>query len=239
MFEFWTGSETLPISGFLIRAVIVYLYIFILVKIIGQRSMNAIEPLDFIFGVVIGDILGEPLADGEAPLAGPFSAAALVATLHVSLTLVALRAPRLRRVLEDEPIILMRHGVILHEQLKKARITLESFMMDLRLKSATDLNEVEYAILEMNGDISVIKKSAYDSVTPNDLQMSTPSKGYPSVLIEDGHIIDANVKKFGTVDWLRTEIHKHGYANPKEIFCMTIDEIGNIFISPKEKKKTN
>ncbi|WP_100372989.1 DUF421 domain-containing protein [Bacillus sp. FJAT-45037] len=234
--EIWSGSETLPIIGFLIRAGIVYLYIFLIVKIVGQRSMGSIDALDFIFGVVIGDILGEPLTDGSLPLAGPVVAAATIAGLHLSLSFIALKTPRFRRVIEDEPIILLRNGVILHEQLRRVKITLESFMMDMRLNGAIDLNEVDYAVLEMNGQISVIKKSAHDSATPNDLQIKAPNKGYPSVIIEDGHIIEANLKNVGTLDWLHNLIHKHGYANPKEIFVLTIDEAGNVYISPKHTK---
>ncbi|TWI59275.1 DUF421 domain-containing protein [Halalkalibacter nanhaiisediminis] len=236
MFDFWNGSDILPVYGFLIRAAIVYIYIFLIVKVLGQRSTGSIDALDFIFGVVIGDILGEPLTDGELPLAGPISAAALIAGFHLSLSFVALKMPRFRRVLEDEPIILMKHGVILHEELRKAKITLESFLMDLRLNSASDLSEIDYAVLEMNGSISVIKKSKYDSATVSDLNKNVPSKGYPSVLIEDGRIIEANVNKVGNLDWLREQIHKHGYANPLEIFVMTIDESGKTFISPKTRK---
>ncbi len=148
---------------------------------------------------------------------------------------MALKTPRFRRVLEDEPIILMKHGMILHDELRKAKITLESFLMDMRLNSTSDLSEIDYAILEMNGSISVIKKSIYEGVTLKDFNMDTPSKGYPSVLIEDGKIIEANVKKVGTLDWLRELVQKHGYASPLDIFVMTIDESGKIFISPKAK----
>ncbi|MFC0560424.1 DUF421 domain-containing protein [Halalkalibacter alkalisediminis] len=233
MFDFWQGAEGLPVYGYMIRAVIVYLYIFLIVKVLGQRSMSSIDALDFIFGVVIGDILGEPLTDGELPLAGPAAAAAMTAALHYSLSVIALKTPRFRRVIEDEPIILMKHGKILHKELRKAKITLEAFLMDLRQNNAYDLSEVDYAILEMNGAISVIKKSNYESVTLNDLEKNVPSKGYTSVLIEDGRIIEANVKKFGTLDWLREQIQIKGFANPKEIFVMTIDESGQIYVSPK------
>ena len=212
LFDFWQGAESLPFLGFILRAAIVYLYIFLIVKILGQRSMSSIDALDFIFGVVIGDILGEPLSDGQIPLTGPVVAAAVIASLHLSFSYLALKTPRFRRVIEDEPIILMRHGTILHNELRKAKITLEAFMMDMRLNNISDLNEVDYAVLEMNGSISVIKKSIYDTVTLSDIQKTVPSKGYNSVLIEDGQIIDANVEKFGTLDWLRQLIHDHGYA---------------------------
>ncbi|OLO40366.1 DUF421 domain-containing protein [Alkalihalophilus pseudofirmus] len=235
MFEFWTGAPDLPVYGFLIRALIVYVYVFIMVKLLGQRSMNSINPIDFIFGVIIGDIVGEPLSSGDLPLGGPLAAAALIAGLHLALSVLALHTPRFRRVIEDEPIILVRHGKILKKEMKKAKVTIESLLMDLRLLEA-DLKEVDYAILEANGQISVIKQSQYQSVTAQDMSLSTNPKGYPTVLIEDGNIILANVKKVGTVEWLREQVTKHGYGSYKDIFLMTMDEGGQIYISPQENQ---
>ena len=235
MFEFWSGSPDLPIYGFLIRALIIYIYVFLIVKILGQRSMNTISPIDFIFGVIIGDVLGEPLASGETPLGGPIAAAALITGIHVSLALIALKTPRFRRVIEDEPLILIKNGHILNKELKKAKITMESLLMDLRLQSAADFTEIDYAILESNGQISVIKKSQYDSLTPSDMGQSPPPKGYPTVLIEDGRIIHANLKNVGTLDWLKEQIIKLGYKNHSEIFLLTMDQGGKFYVSAKSK----
>ncbi len=234
--EFWSGAENLPVYGYMIRAIIVYVYILLIVKVVGQRSLGSIDALDFIFGIVIGDILGNPLTDGEVPMSGPIVSATIIAGLHLSLSYIALYTPRFRRVIEDEPIILMKHGRILHDQLRKTKMTLESFLMGLRLNNTSDINEIDYAILEMNGDISVIKKSKYDPVTLNDLNQTAASKGYTSVLIEDGRVIEANVKKVGTLEWLDEQVKKKGYKNAKEIFLMTINEAGNIYISPKIKR---
>lgn len=237
MFDFWTGAEQLPIYGFLIRAVIVYLYVFILIKILGQRSMGTINPLDFLFGVVIGDIVGEPLSSGELPLAGPLSAAALIAGIHYALNIIALKTPRFRRVIEDEPIVLIEKGKILHKEMKKAMVTTESLLMDLRLRDAIDLSEVDYAILESNGQISVIKKSQYQSLTPTDMQMTSPPKGYPTVLILDGHIVEGNLKKVGTRSWLRDQLQKQGIKDVKDCFLMTIDQGGNIYTSKMNNRE--
>lgn len=234
MSNLWFGSEHLPIYGYILRACIVYVYIFLMIKLLGQRTMGAIHPLDFIFGVIIGDVVGQPLVDGATSMAGPFTAAAIIAGLHLSLSLVALKTPRFRRIIEDEPLILMENGKILNKQLKKAKVTLESFIMDLRLREAVDLNEVDYAILESNGQISVIKKAQYQSVTPFDLDISAEPKGYPTVLIADGQIIHANVKKITTLEWLEEEVKKHGFQDHKEIFILTIDQSGAVYVSGKE-----
>ncbi|WP_096199618.1 DUF421 domain-containing protein [Bacillus sp. FJAT-45350] len=233
MFEFWTGAEDFPLYGFFIRAVIVYLYIFITVKVIGQRSMGTIDPLDFIFGVIIGDILGEPLHTGDLPLTGALISATVISTLHWGLCILALYTPRFRRVIEDEPIVLIEKGEILEKELKKAKITTESLMMDMRLKDASDLNEVDYAVLEMNGQISVIKKSKNQSLTPSDMKIPTPPKGYPTVLIQDGHIIEANLNKVGTLEWLQEQVMKLGCRNATEVFLLTMDEGGQMYISRK------
>ncbi|GAF66788.1 hypothetical protein BTS2_3692 [Bacillus sp. TS-2] len=237
MLDFWTGNQALPIYGFFIRAIIIYLYIFMIVKILGQRSMGSIDPLDFIFGVVIGDILGEPLTDGELPLTGPFAAAATIGCIHLSLSFIALKTPRFRRVIENEPLIIMKHGIILHEQLKKSKVTLESLLMGLRLNNVSDLTEVDYAIIEMNGQISVIKKDQYNPVTLNDMKQEKASSGYPKILIEDGMLVMRNIEKITTVEHVKEILHKKGYTY-RDIFMMSMNEAGQVYISPK-KSATN
>ncbi|WP_416150661.1 DUF421 domain-containing protein [Salipaludibacillus sp. HK11] len=233
MFDFWGGAEDLPIYGFLIRAAIVYVYVFILIKVLGQRSMTAVNPIDFLFGVIIGDVVGEPLADGEAPLAGPLAAASLIGGVHLGLSYVALKLPRFRRIIEDEPLVLMEKGKILHNEMAKAKVTVEALLMDLRLNSAIDLSEVDYAVLEANGQISVIKKSQYDSLTPNDVNQPTANKGYPTVLIQDGRYIDANIQKVASRKWVDNQIIQNGMKDVKEVFLMTLDGTGSIYFSEK------
>ncbi|MFA9557991.1 DUF421 domain-containing protein [Evansella sp. AB-rgal1] len=235
MFDFWTGAEDLPIYGFLVRATIIYTYVFLLVKILGQRSMGTISPIDFIFGVVIGDVIGEPLSSGDLPLAGPLAAASMIGFFHLALSYIALKTPRFRRVIEDEPLILMKDGKIMHKELTKAKVTIDSLLMDLRLQSASDFNEIDYAVLEANGQISVIKKSEFQSITPNDMNKSTNPKGYPTILIEDGRIIHANVKKVGSLQWLSNQMKKLGITDHKDVFLLSMDEGGQFYYSMKER----
>ncbi|ARK30539.1 YetF domain-containing protein [Halalkalibacter krulwichiae] len=231
--EVWTGSEDLPIYGFIIRAAIIYVYIFLVVKILGQRSMVAFHPIDFIFAVIIGDIVGEPLSSGNIALGGPLVAASFIAGLHLLLSYLALKNTKVRQIVEAEPIIIIKKGHILVEELRKAKITVESLMMDLRLNQASDLTEIDYAILEPNGQISVIKKSEYNSLSPNDLGKNPDEKGIPTVLILEGNLHTKNLKSLGlTQEWLLKQVYQHGYHDVKDVFLMTIDETcTRIFIS--------
>ncbi|GAA0359874.1 DUF421 domain-containing protein [Bacillus horti] len=229
----WYGAEDLPIYGFLVRALLVYVYMFLIIKILGQRSIGTLHPLDFLFGVIIGDILGEPLTSGDKPIAGPLAAAGLISFFHLSLSYLSLKTPRFRRIVEDEPLILIENGKILEKELRKTKITVESLMMDLRLRNAADLNEVDYAVLESNGQISVIKNTHSNALTPQDMQIKKPKKGYPSVLILDGHIISHNLKKFGNQGWLMQQLNNRGVKRVDEVFLMTVDHAGGVYISQK------
>ncbi|MDZ5472843.1 DUF421 domain-containing protein [Bacillus sp. 31A1R] len=231
--SFWSGAEDLPIYSYLIRGVIVYLYIFIVVKVLGQRSMVSFHPIDFIFAIIIGDIVGAPLSSGDIPLGGPLAAATLIAGLHLLLTNLALYSAKIRRFVEAEPIVVVNKGKIMAKQMRKAKLTIEALLMDLRLNQVSDLTEIDYAILEPNGEISVIKKSKHDSLTPDDLNLDVTEKGYPSVLILQGAINRSNLNKIGhNVKWLEEQISKHGYKNIKDIFLLTVDErSGVIYIS--------
>jgi uncharacterized membrane protein YcaP (DUF421 family) len=230
--DFWTGAKDLPVWGFLIRALIVYLYIFIVIKVLGQRSIGNINPLDFLFAIIIGDVIGNPLSSGKESLAGPLTAATTIAVLHLVLSFIALKTPRFRRVIEDEPLILVKNGQILKEQLRKTKLTVESLLMDLRLKGTADLNQVDYAVLESNGQISVIRKSDEDPLTPKNLNLPPqPPKGYPKVLILDGKVVHKNVEKVGTVSWLKEKIAELGFNSMDEIFLLTIDEGGQFYYS--------
>ncbi|MDQ0256425.1 uncharacterized membrane protein YcaP (DUF421 family) [Evansella vedderi] len=239
--DFWTGTEDLPIYGFLIRALIVYVYIFCVIKILGQRSMVSFHPIDFIFAVIIGDVVGEPLSSGEIPLGGPLAAASLIAGIHLGLTYLGLKSPWIRRVVEAEPIIIVNKGQILVEQLRKSKLTVEALMMDLRLNQVSDLTEVDYAILEPNGQISVIKKSKYDSLTPDDMNITPVEKGYPSVLILDGKVNKTNLEKVGhTMQWLEIQVKQRGFETIDQVFLFTVDErSGKIFVNGRSKVMDN
>ncbi|QQK78305.1 DUF421 domain-containing protein [Salicibibacter cibarius] len=233
MTDVWTGAQDLPFYGFIVRALFVYIYIFLMVKVIGQRSMANIDPLDFIFGVVIGDILGESISSGDEDLTGPFAGAAMIAFLHWLLSYAGLKFPRFRRVIEDEPFIIIEKGQILDHMLKKCSITMEQLLMELRLNDAADLKEIDYAVLEPNGQISVIKRSPFHAATAKDVGLSPQNKGYPKVIISDGRVITHNMKKIMTRQELENGLIDHGYNAVEDVFLMTVNEAGEWYVTPR------
>ncbi|WP_090400147.1 DUF421 domain-containing protein [Natribacillus halophilus] len=233
MTDIWTGSEQLPFYGFIVRALFVYLYIFLMVKVIGQRSMANIDPLDFIFGVVIGDVVGETVSSGDEELTGPFAGAAMIAFLHWLLSFASLKLPRFRRVIEDEPFIIIENGQILNDMLKKTNMTIEQLLMELRQNDASNLNEIDYAILEPNGQVSVIKKSPFNAATGYDIGLNPQNEGYPHVIIADGKLISANMEKIMNRKQLENGLIDHGYNRIEDVFLMTVNDKGEWYLSPR------
>ncbi|QDI90123.1 DUF421 domain-containing protein [Salicibibacter halophilus] len=229
----WMGSQDLPFYSFIVRAILVYIYIFLMVKVIGQRSMANIDPLDFIFGVIIGDVVGETVSSGEEELTGPFAGAAMIAFLHWLLSYAGLKWPRFRRVIEDEPFIIIEKGRILDHMLKRTNITIEQLLMELRQHDTSDLNEIDYAVLEPNGNISVIKRSPFNAATAYDIGLTPQNRGYPKVVISDGKVVPENMEKIMTRAELEKGIIDHGYNAVEEIFLLTVNEADEWYVTPR------
>ncbi|AXF55021.1 DUF421 domain-containing protein [Salicibibacter kimchii] len=231
--DIWMGSNDLPFYGFIVRAIFVYLYIFLMVKVIGQRSMANIDPLDFIFGVIIGDVIGETVSSGDEELTGPVAGAAVIAFLHWLFSFASLKLPRFRRLVEDEPFIIIEKGQILDHVLTRTGMTIEQLLMELRQHDASDLNEIDYAVLEPNGNISVIKRSPFNAATAYDVGLSPQNRGYPKVIISDGKVVPENMEKIMTHAELEKGIMDHGYNAVEDIFLMTVNEVDEWYISPR------
>lgn len=234
MTAIWDGSEQFPLFGFAVRAAIAYLVLIVLIKILGQRSVSSLQPTDFLYAIVIGDVIGEPLTSGEDSFKGPLLAAFTLTAIHLGLTFTTLKWSKFRRITDDEPIFLIKDGKILRKQMKKTKVTLDMLLMELRLRGYPDVSEVDMAILEANGEISVIPKKETTPATKNDLNIPAPPVGYPVVLIEDGNVIEDNLKRHNlTESWLSKELKKRGVNDTRDVMLATVTKSGELYYSPR------
>lgn len=119
--------------------------------------------------------------------------------------------------------------------MRKARYNLDELLEQLRLKSIFNLGDVEFAILETSGELSVLLKSQKRAATPKDLQIETKYEGLPLVLVMDGQVMSSELKKSQLSEaWLRTELEKHGVKNPQEVLIASLNTSGELFFQPKE-----
>lgn len=235
--EFWRGDANLAISGYILRALVAYLFLFGIIKFLGQRTMSNLQAQDFLFAIVIGDVVGGPLVNGNESLAGPFTVALSLTAIHYGLTLLILKSVRIRRFVDEEPIILVSHGKILRNMMKKSKVTLDMLLMSARMKNVTRMSDVQLAILEPNGEISIITKAEVNPLTPADLAIPPANKvSMPSVFIEDGHIQKNNLQFHSrNEEWLFEQLRSQGIEDPNEVFLALLEPDGNLYVATKSE----
>ncbi|MFZ5639482.1 MAG: DUF421 domain-containing protein, partial [Bacillota bacterium] len=151
--------------------------------------------------------------------------------LALLLQLITLKSRKLSKLIDSDPVVVIKNGKILEQNMAKMRYTTKELMEQLRLKGAFNLGDVEFAILETNGDLSVLKKSQHQPVTPKDMNMPTQYTGLPVQVILEGEVIRENLVKSGvSLNWLLGEVKKQGITNIKDIFVASLDTSGNLYI---------
>lgn len=216
------------------HAVIVFILLVILTRIIGKKLLSQMTFFDFVIGITIGTIGGAYVTvevKGTYVLIAP-----VILTLAVVLSgYTSLKYVPVRKLLEGEPLIVVQNGKIYEENIKKIRYNLDDLLMQLREKDIFDLSEVEFAILEPHGQLSVLKKSQYLPVTPKDLGMSTRYKGVSSEIIRDGQIVEQNLKQNNlSHEWLYNELASRNIRNIREIFLATLSTDGTLYVDLRQ-----
>ena len=172
-----------------------FIALLISMKIIGKRQIQQVSPFDFISAIVMGEFLGNAIYDSEISVFHIIYAIAVWTVLLYAIEKAVQKSRKLRRVVEGSPVLLIKNGVIDYQVMKKEKLDFVELLSVLRDKSAYSIREIEYAILEHNGIVSVIKKSQYDVVTRNDLHIEAKPARLDLPLIIEGEIIKPNLMK--------------------------------------------
>jgi len=218
----------------LARVAIIYFYLLVLAKLMGQREIGRLTLFDFIISIIIGSTAAGALNSSTSSLNGVMITVGALAGFQIFLSLISLKFSRFRRVIEDEPIILVQNGKLLENAMKKTRINLDDLMSQIRLKGYFFLGQIEFAILEPDGKISVLPKSQNRAVTPQDLGLSTKYEGYPTMLIEDGNIIIENLQRNNLSEkWLYEQLQNFKISSPKDVLAAMLDTQGRFYYSLK------
>ncbi|MEH6938546.1 DUF421 domain-containing protein [Bacillus sp. JJ664] len=209
-----------------------YIALFIVVKILGKTQINQITPFDFISALVLGNILGDAIYDDKANLPHILFSIFTWSALIFITEMITQKSRRARKVLEGDPSVVIKKGIIQWDELKRNRLDIDQLLQLLRAKGTFSVNEVAYAILENDGSISVLKKSSYDVATKQDLKINSEKAIMPMVIISDGKIIerslyslkkdekwvhkklsDANLtlKQVCFAEWDSKQLHLHTY----------------------------
>lgn len=203
-------------------------------RLMGKRQMGELQPFELVITIMISELAAVPMQNTGVPLLNGIIPILTLLFLQTLITFGTLKSDLLKKAVCGSPTILIAKGKILENEMRKARYSLNDLMEQLRIKGYFNIHDIEYAILETDGDISVIPKSQKRPVTPADLNLQTKYEGLPVNLIVDGKL-KKDAFKFTNVteEDLMVELSKRGINSINEVFFVCIDSEGKLFIQKK------
>ncbi|EOC99603.1 protein of unknown function DUF421 [Caldisalinibacter kiritimatiensis] len=204
----------------------------------GKGELAQMQPFEFVITIMMAELAVLPMEDLGAPLINGIVAISTLLILQILISYITLKSQRARKIICGKPSILVNKGKINEGELQRLRININDLMEQLRAKNYPVLQDVEFAILETNGDLSVIPKPNKQNVTIEDLQLQGSYDGLPTSLIIDGHIKYDNLSELNlTEEWLAKELKKHGIKDPKKVLFSYVDANKNVFVQKKNEIK--
>lgn len=223
-----------PIVQLTVELVIGFFALFAITKLIGKSQMNQITPFDFISAIVLGELLGNAIYDDKVKIWIIIYALVLWGLLMLAIEKLTQKYRRTRKLLEGEPAIIIRDGQIDFQVIKREKIDINELLSLLRQKDVFSIREVEFAILEQSGNISVLKKSKYKNPTMEDLNLYYKPIYLPITIILDGEIIKDNIDAIGfDKNWLLNQIHMFGVKSIVDVFYADWKQDEGIHIVPR------
>lgn len=221
----------------LVRTLLLYILVVITMRLMGKRQIAQLEPYELVIAIMIAELAVIPMQDRNIPLINGIIAILTLLFVQVTFSTLSLKSMRFRYFLDGRYSVIIANGVIQQDELRKSRYNLDELLEQLRLQSVFNLGDVEYAILETSGELSVLLKSQKRHVTPGDLEINTHYEGLPLVLILDGQVMESELKKGGLSEaWLRMELEKHAIKDPAQVLIATLNTTGTLFFQPKDPK---
>ena len=218
------------------RSIVLYIIVLIVMRLMGKREISQMQPFELAISIMIADLasipmteIGIPIFNGIVPILG-------LLVMHLLISVINIKSIHLRKIICGKPSILIYRGKIDEKVLKKERFTINELQERLRRNNIFNLGDVEYAILETSGEVTVIQKPEKRNTIPEDFNIQPDYEGIPYDLVIDGKIMNENLRNIGkNYNWLKKQVEKFG-IKPEEALVVTLDGKGQIFCQKKEAK---
>lgn len=220
----------------LIRGFILYIAIIICMRFMGKRQLGELQPTELVITILLSEIAAIPMQDNEIPMINSLLAVALLVSLEIINSVIIMKNTKIRYLLQGKPAVVIKDGKIDQKKLKKLRFTGDDILDQLRQKDIFDINEVQYAVIETNGSLSVMKNPENEMPTVSQFGFNTERRGIPVLAVNDGRYIDTAINESEEISKKTVEkILKKENADVKEVLIMLIDKYGNYTIIKKDE----
>lgn len=216
------------------RSIILYIIVLIVMRMMGKREIGQLQPFELAISIMIADLATIPMTDTGIPIGNGIVPILGLLVMHLLISLINLKSTKLREIICGKPRILIYRGKIQEKAMIKERFTINELQERIRSQNVVNLGDVEYAILETSGQITVIEKPNKRQAIPEDFGIMPEYEGISYDLVVDGKVMYQNLKEIGKdYNWLKKEVNKFKF-NPEEALVVTIDGKGQIFCQKKE-----
>lgn len=218
------------------RAIVLYILVLIVMRLMGKREIGQLQPFELAISIMIADLAAVPMAETGVPITNGIMPILGLLVMHLIISIINIKSTTARAIICGKPSILIFRGKIDEKVLRKERFTINELEERLRDNNIFNIGDVEYAILETSGQVTVIPKPNKKSVTPEDLNIEPKYEGISYDLVVDGKVMYKNLEKIGkNYVWLKKQTEKFG-IKPEDALIVTIDGNNQFFCQPIEKK---
>ena len=222
--SFFQGQDSLSIVQWILRAIVTFFFMFIMAKLMGQRALSQLRLLDFVIALMLGNIIAHPLSDQTIGMKGSIISTIVIVVLYIAGVLLSLKWAWLMKVTDPAPFLLVKDGKILYKGLKKARISIDYLLAELRKGKVEDVGKVALALWESDGKISIFLDPQYEAITPAIYQMKTEPFELPLTIIKEGRIDCKGMQQLNKdEEWLMNTLKNQHQTELKNILLGTID----------------
>ena len=219
----------------IIRTFIIYCFVSLCVRIMGKRQLGQLQPGELVITILISEIAATPITDTNQPILNTAVSLMLLVSFEIINSLIARKSLKFRYASDGKPITLIKNGKLRQDNLKELRFTIDEVLSALRQKDIFDISEVEYAVVETNGTLSVLLKQNKQPLTQETYESPKKTTDAPCVVIIDGNVIESSLEDSPvTLDEIKRKI-KNDRIDIKNILLMTVTKSKKFLTINKEK----
>ena len=219
------------------RTLLIYVILIATVRLMGKRQIGELEVTDLVTTLMLSEIAALPITDTNIPVSHALIPMITLLFLEVASSVILIRIPKLKALVSARPTVIISNGVLNQEALRSIRISMEELMGEIRQQGYSSMDQVNDAILEKNGKLTILPKPRYAQPTADQLGLKTKEDPLMHVVLTDGHINRAGLALIGKdEDWLQKAISRRGYTSDS-LFCVTANRLGEICLIPLQKQK--
>ena len=217
------------------RAIVLYIIVLIVMRLMGKREIGQLQPFELAISIMIADLASLPMTETGVPISNGIIPILGLLVMHLTISMLNMKSTKIREIICGKPSILIFRGKVDEKVLKKERFTINELEERLRDNNIFNIGDVEYAVLETSGQVTVIPKPNKRPTTPEDFNIESKYEGIPYDLVVDGKVMYKNLEKLGkNYVWLQKQTEKFG-IKPEEALIVTIDGDNQFFCQPLEK----